>query len=451
MFSGKNKSQKVTEVVEDDQNSLDIVRSSNKLPAAPGPSDLQAGELMKGQGKPFTDEQTMRLDYDKNGNLDGFVWKRSVKRKKDHLLRIIKILAIVIVFGVTAFLALSLYGSSRRDNETRDLLRDLPKQITAVFKKEDGDNNDQRIDATLEAVQDMTEKEPAQKELEDMRKQLESLRASGSTRNQELLEAQSEVSRRLDKIYHEELMNLAERVKGGDFSARSDFMEKKMEYLPFLSVSTINEINNMTAEFDSLDNISARKEIYAIQNLTSRSVVEEKVSLIEQFLKDYPATVSKEEILKAAATARTLASIESFRVSLSFVGTFVQPTKHRVVVETGGKQVDFGWSKKDRASSGVDVKNVAWTPGQPISVKIEIPGRFGYLSDNSVVKEIRDDSALSIRLLGTIITNWENSRFDNLFEDSNDVRALFSIEGFAESDWELIDKYFYPGEYWKEQ
>jgi hypothetical protein len=78
-----------------------------------------------------------------------------------------------------------------------------------------------------------------------------------------------------------------------------------------------------------------------------------------------------------------------------------------------------------------------------------VDGWFG----DYIIREARDDSPLSIRLLGKRLENWDRDakyeKHNGAIDMTRRFFAIFSIDGFSENDWQLLDRYFSPGDFWK--
>jgi len=313
------------------------------------------------------------------------------------------------------------------------------------------DELDMRIDIELEAIRRELGTHSSQAHLRDIESRLDAFLTLESTRVVELRKIRLEISRRLDENYLEELNALAARAASGDNSARAIFNARRDEYLPFLSDSSRAAVEELAARIHGSDSRRFREGINAMR-LSSDGNMAEKARLMERYVHSPFAAISpaeRQEILRAVGTARRLIEEPLFRVSLHWAGTFVGRERFRVIVEIGGQPISFEWCERTRMATWDSTEAVRWAIGQPVSVKVERKGFWG----DRIIREIRDESPLSIRLLGGIISRWENfaehAQYDELIEDPASFRVALSVDGFEQEDWNLLHKYFHPGEFWQ--
>ncbi|GHT01831.1 hypothetical protein AGMMS50276_30750 [Synergistales bacterium] len=324
-------------------------------------------------------------------------------------------------------------------------------KLPSADLKNNRDIVDRRIDGWLEDFQKEMESNPSRVQIESMYSDLRALLTLDSTRRGELQQLQRLVLENLGRLYYKELEDLAANAQKGEISTKALFLEKREAYRPYFSEADYAKVQILSVGLEDSDRERLKREIRSL-NLSSKVALGGKAKLIDQYVREYMLSGSseeKQEILEAIKVADRLVAQSTFNISLIGLGVFAKDTISRVIVETKDDSLDFGWSAKTKEATWDGTKTFAWSFGQTITVKVEVDGWLG----DYVVREAQDDSPLNIRLLGGDIEDWDKDAKYTQYNDEIDFakkfRAVFRIEGFSENDWRLLDRYFYPGEFWK--
>jgi hypothetical protein len=387
------------------------------------------------------------------GYEDFFEWLFGLQKKKQRYRKKI----ISVIFVVSALAAGTWVYWSQRTDAIRARLENPNISISAFVKlppeylRGNRDIVDRRIDRWVEDFRKERENNPSRVQIERIESDLEGLLTLNSTRRRELQELHRLALEDLNRFYYSELEDLALRARKGDVSARTLFMEKREAYRSYLSEATYGKVQNLSVGLEESNRERQRQELHSI-SLTSRDALGAKAKLTARYVWEYMAdrpAAEREEILEAVKVAERLAAQSTFDVSLRGVGAFAKKTISRVIIETKDGSFDFAWSERTKEATWDETKTLRWNFGQAITVKIEIDGWFG----DYIIRETQDSSPLSIRLLSGRVDDWDQDRkyeqYDNEIDSAQRFHALFSIRGFSENDWRLLERYFYPGDFWK--
>jgi hypothetical protein len=357
------------------------------------------------------------------------------------------VIAFLSAFGWLYYTYTKDAARSRVNNPNVSLLN-----ISSSDMKYNMDIVDTRIDGFLASANKLRENNPSLSQLQQVEGELRNYIALDSTRKGELKRLQSLILEDLDRLCFNDLEIIANDALKNVQGAKERFIESREKYRPYLSEASIKNLDAILLNIENNERDRLREDIRAVRLNTFGSITK-KAELINKYVNFYienDASLNMEEIKKAIGTAHRLTNAKDFNVSLQSAGKFAKPRIFRVIVDKGGISQKFSWSKeKTTEATWNEEMMVQWEPFDTITVKIEIDG---WTSD-FVIRTAQDSSPLSLRILGGNIENWLNDenyeKYSSYIDQSQNFSVRFSIKEFAEEDWELLAKYFYPGDFWK--
>ena len=208
------------------------------------------------------------------------------------------------------------------------------------------------------------------------------------------------------------------------------------------------EIQGIIARIRDLNDETDREKVrrVTLQNGDLDSL-NRKADAIMDYVIKHRSNPESENMERAAAVARRLASTNPLQFRLTAAGTFLKARKWELRVFVDDLEQPVATFPSDgkikRATWDRPIKITNWKPGTNIRIEVE---EFRLI--NEIVAELEATNLLSIRTLGMNSLIPIRDDFGSEYVEGGFFRVITELDGFDRDDWKLLELYIYPGKKW---
>ena len=172
-----------------------------------------------------------------------------------------------------------------------------------------------------------------------------------------------------------------------------------------------------------------------------------KADAIMEYVIAHPTHPDREEMERAAAVARKLASTNPLKVRISAAGSFLKARKWELRIYIDDLEEPLATYPSDgktkRATWDRLLKVTNWKPGTTIRMEVE-----DFRLINEMVAESEAADLLSIKSLAHNAMLPIRDDFGSQYIDGSFFRVITIIDDFTRDDWKLLELYVHPGSKW---